>query len=76
MSFGTVEVGGGAFIAFARGSVAKHFSGETPEGEVAWSEEGSWLPVLRKDGGETRASLENPPPHVEFGPALHAGGAA
>ena len=52
MSVVTEEVDGGAFIAYARGTYEQHFSASTPDGDVVWTEEGSWLTVLRKDGIE------------------------
>jgi ketosteroid isomerase-like protein len=52
MSVVTEEVDGGAFIAYARGTYEQHFSASIPDGDVVWTEEGSWLTVLRKDGIE------------------------
>jgi ketosteroid isomerase-like protein len=52
MSIVTEEVDGGAFIAFARGTYEQQLSASIPDGDVIWTEEGSWLTVLRKDGVE------------------------
>ncbi len=52
MTLGDMEIEGGPFVAFARGTFVQQFVADTPDGPIQWTEEGSWLSVLRRDTTE------------------------